>query len=107
MGSADALGRIYPCGNTRWYDNNGSTIGVTVEQADRMPQGLLGQRSGLLYDASYPGFEPWRWPSEARRLREWRAEHKRFVCAIVVGKTTGPRASDERVILRYRSQTGA
>ena len=51
----------YPRGNTRRYED-GRTVAITPEQADRLPQGMRGQRSGLLYDESYPGFEPWRWP---------------------------------------------
>ena len=51
----------YSRGNVRRYPS-GRTQPIGQDSADRMKQGRREQRSGLLYDERFPGFEPVLWP---------------------------------------------
>ena len=51
----------YPRGNVQRYPN-GATVTIETDAADAIHVGRRGQRSGLLYDESYPGFHPCLWP---------------------------------------------
>ena len=51
----------YPRGNVK-MDFKGSRSSISTDAADRMKTGQREQRAGLLYDETWPGFEPWTWP---------------------------------------------
>ena len=51
----------FPRGNVR-RDLRGHSLEIGPVAADRIPRGRRGQRPGLLYDESAPGFIPSKWP---------------------------------------------
>ena len=51
----------FPRGNVR-RDLRGHSLAIGPVAADRIPRGRRGQRPGLLYDESAPGFTPSKWP---------------------------------------------
>jgi hypothetical protein len=51
----------YPRGNVRRY-NDGTTVCIEADSADKIKLGRRYQRKGLLYDERFGGFEPLGWP---------------------------------------------